>query len=142
MVTATAAGCGLVRSDETATGTVDPSEPAVDADSDLVATVGQQLATALALAVATGSSVPQLRSLTRRLASLHRSHLDQLGQPDDVDAGRVTGIAATARARLLRAEETLQRQLVRAALDAESGALAQVLASMAAAVAQQRAVAL
>ena len=47
----------------------------------------------------------------------------------------------TARARLLRSEEKLQGRLVRAALEAESGALAQVFASMAAAVAQERTVA-
>jgi hypothetical protein len=46
--------------------------------------------------------------------------------------------AGAARSRLLAREERLQQRLVRAAVEAESGALAQVFASMAAAVAQQR----
>lgn len=135
------AGCGLAQ-DDTAGGVADdPTAPAVDADSDLVQTIGDQLAAALALARATASSVPQLRPLARRLSGLHRAHLGELSQPDDVDGGKVPGSAETARARLLRSEEKLQEQLVRAALAAESGALAQVFASMAAAVAQERAVA-
>ena len=134
--------CGSARSDEDApAGAVDPTEPAVDADSDLVESIGKQLTKALSLALATGTSVPGLRPLARRLTSLHRAHLDELSQPDQADGGKVAGSVETARARLLRSEEQLQGRLVRAALDAESGALAQVLASMAAAVAQERAVA-
>ena len=72
---------------------------------------------------------------------MHRSHLGELSRPDDVEDGKVKGSVATARERLLRAEEKLQQQLVRAAVEAESGALAQVFASMAAAIAQERAVA-
>ncbi len=136
------AGCGSARSDENErAGAVDPTEPAVDADSDLVESVSKQLASALSLALATATSVPALRPLARRLASLHRSHLDELSEPDEADGGKVTGSVETARARLLRSEEKLQHQLVESALSAESGALAQVFASMAAAVAQERAVA-
>jgi len=141
LVGATTAGCGLQPGDETTgAAAIDPTVPAVDADSDLVETVGAQIAAALALASATGAAFGKLRPLTRRLASLHRSHLGELGMPDDDPDGTAPGSAATARARLLRSEEKLQQRLVRAALDAESGALAQVFASMAAAVAQQRAV--
>ena len=135
-------GCGLIDADDAARAVDDdPTAPAVDADSDLVEKVGGQVTKALALSVATGGSVPQVRALARRLSALHRSHLDELSQPDDVDDGKVKGSPETARARLLRAEEKLQQQLVRAALEAESGALAQVFASMAAAIAQERAVA-
>ncbi len=135
-------GCGSTPSEGAARAADDdPTAPAVDADSDLVETVGGQVTKALALAVATGASVPQLRPLTRRLSELHRAHLGELSRPDDVEDGKVQGTTATARERLLRAEEKLQQQLVRAAVDAESGALAQVFASMAAAIAQERAVA-
>jgi hypothetical protein len=135
------AGCGDTRADGDGAGADDPSAPSVDADSRLVETVGGQLTRALGLAAATAASVPQVRQLARGLAALHRTHLSELGQPDSVEESRVTGTAEAARARLLRSEEKLQRQLVQAALDAESGALAQVFASMAAAVAQERAVA-
>ena len=142
----TLSGCGATRTDDLGGAVADDtSAPAVDADSDLVEAVGGQLTSALALAAATAASIPQLRSLGRRLAALHRAHLGELSQTDDVDKGTdkgtVKGTPETARARLLRSEEKLQQQLVRAALAAESGALAQVFASMAAAVAQERAVA-
>jgi hypothetical protein len=134
--------CGAVRSDETAgADDTDPTVPAVDADSDLVETVGDQITEALALSVATASSVRALRLLGQRLSALHRAHLRELNRPEDVEKGRVGGTAATARTLLLRSEERLQQQLVRAAVAAESGALAQVFASMAAAVAQERTVA-
>jgi hypothetical protein len=134
--------CGAVRSDEGAgADDTDPTVPAVDADSDLVETVGDQITEALALSVATASSVRALRLLGQRLSALHRAHLRELNRPEDVEKGRVGGTAETARARLLRSEERLQQELVRAAVAAESGALAQVFASMAAAVAQERTVA-
>jgi hypothetical protein len=140
--TAFLAGCGPAADREDATGAaaVDPTEPAVDADSDLVEAVGGQIAHALALVVATGSAVPALRPHTRRLAALHRSHLGELSRPRGAGHGKVKGGHETAQAQLLGSEQKLQRQLVQAALDAESGALAQVLASMAAAVAQELAV--
>jgi hypothetical protein len=137
----TLAGCGETRADDDGGAAADTTAPAIDTDSDLVERVGGQLTNALALAAATAASVPQLRPLARRLAALHRAHLAELSQSDDVEDGTVKGSAETARARLLRSEEKLQQQLVRAALDAESGALAQVFASMAAAIAQERTVA-
>lgn len=137
----TLSGCGTTRADDVGGAAADTTVPAVDADSDLVERVGGQLTGALALAGATASSVPQVRPLARRLTALHRAHLAELSQSDDIEDGTVKGSAETARARLLRSEEKLQQQLVRAALDAESGALAQVFASMAAAIAQERAVA-
>jgi len=137
-----ATGCGTTGADGTATAAADdPTAPAVDADSDLVETVGGQITSVLTLAAATAAAFRQARALARGLSALHRAHLVELGLPDDVAAGDVKGTPEAARARLLRAEEKLQQQLVRAALEAESGALAQVFASMAAAVAQERAVA-
>lgn len=135
------AGCGLRQPEGSAgAAVVDTTAPAVDADTDLVETVAGQLTSALDLAVATGAAVPRLRPVSRRLASLHRAHLRELSRPDDEAGGKVKGSQETAKARLLRAEQKLQRELVQAALDAESGALAQVFASMAAAVAQELAV--
>lgn len=141
---ATATGCGTVEGDpgrSAGPDPVDPTAPAVDADSDLVDTVAGRVADTLSLTLATAKTFPALRPLARRLSDLHRAHLAELGRADDVPAGRVTGAAETARARLLRSERKLQERLVAAALAAESGALAQVLASMAAAIAQQREVA-
>jgi len=138
---AAATGCGLRQTEGSAGAAVlATTAPAADADTELVETVAGQLATALTLAVATGTSFPALRALSRRLATLHRAHLGELSRPEDAEDGTVRGSPATAKARLLRAEQNLHLELVQAALDAESGALAQVFASMAAAVAQQLAV--
>jgi hypothetical protein len=141
LLVAAASGCGASSSADGQATVGDPTAPAVDADSDLVETVGAQLTAALSLAGATASSVPQVRPLAQRFTTLHRAHLRELSRPHDAGEGRVKGSAETARARLLRAEEKLQGQLVKASLAAESGALAQVFASMAAAVAQARSVA-
>lgn len=131
------AGCGARESD--AGASADPTAPPVDADSDLVEEVVGQLEAAAATATATGREYAALRPLARRLEGLHRSHLEELGRDPRSTPGRVPRLpVADARVRLLRAEERLQQRLVVAAVEAESGALAQVFASMAAAVAQQR----
>lgn len=140
LLVATTSGCGVSTTDQAGASVADTTAPAVDADSDLVETVARQLESALTLAAATGRSLPALKPFARPLVSLHRSHLGELGRTDAAGGGKVTGTAETARARLLRSEQKLQRQLVDAALVAESGALAQVFASMAAAIAQQLAV--
>ncbi|WP_183095975.1 hypothetical protein [Nocardioides stalactiti] len=131
------AGCG----DETGSGNVATDSPVRATDSDLVDRVGRQVAQALALATATGTAFPVLRPLTRRLSTLHEQHLDELSKPADGRHGKVRGDAATARVALLQAEDQLQARMVEAALAAESGALAQVFAAMAAALAQQQVVA-
>jgi hypothetical protein len=134
-------GCGTDDSRRTGPTSVEPSAPAVDADSDLVTRVVAQVTSALALAKATGAAFPALRPLTGPFVALHRAHLDELGKSADGGKRHVGGAADTGRERLLRAETELQGRLVDAALAAESGALAQVFASMAAALAQRRAVA-
>lgn len=138
-------GCGELDSSSgaTAPGAADPTAPAVDADSDLVADVVEEITSALALATATATSFPGLRAFARDLGDLHRAHLGELGAPTGPKRPRrpVEDDAASARAKLLRAEERLQGDLVEAAGAAGSGALAQVFASMAAAVAQRRALA-
>lgn len=121
-------------------GAVSPTAPAVDADSDLVATVLDEVTATGALATAVGTTVPALAGAATRLARLHEAHATELGGADPADAPVVPTARAAALQSLARAEARLQDRLVEAAGRAESGALAQVLASMAAAVAQQRAV--
>lgn len=141
VVLAVATGCGTDDGRRTGAVSVEPSAPAVDADSDLVERVVDQITSVLALAKASGAAFPGLRPLTGPLVALHRAHLDELGRSADGGREHMRGTADTARERLLRSETELQGRLVEAALAAGSGALAQVFASMAAAVAQRRAVA-
>ncbi len=121
-------------------GTVSPTAPAVDADSDLVASVLDAVTAAAALATAVGTTVPALAGVATRVARLHEAHATELGGAGAADAPAVPEGRAAALRRLTEAEARLQDRLVSAAGEARSGALAQVLASMAAAVAQQRAV--
>lgn len=142
LVATLATGCGPTVPGDAPGGVADPTEPAVDADSGLVEEVTSALAGALGTASATGRAHPPLRPLSRDLVALHRRHGDELGGlPPAEPAGRPPRQEAAARAALLAAEERLERRLVQAALAAESGALAQTFASMAAAVAQRRVVA-
>lgn len=121
-------------------GAVSPTAPAVDADSDLVATVLDVITAAAALATAVGTTVPALAGVATRVARLHEAHATELGGADVADAPAVPEGRAAALRRLAEEEARVQDRLVTAAGAARSGALARVLASMAAAVAQQRAV--
>lgn len=141
------AGCdavdGLLPDEGTpgVSGAVTPTAPAVDADSGLVDEVVAALDEALALAVATGTAVPALAATGARFDRLHRAHLAELGGSGRAAAPQVSRTRSVATRALLRSEARLQSDLLDAAGRAQSGALAQALASMAAAVAQQRAVA-
>ena len=122
--------------------TVSPTAPAEDADSALVDEIVTVLSTTAALATQVGTQVPSLARIGARLARLHDAHVRELGAtpaagtpPPKVPAARRPALR-----QLLAGESDLQNQLVAAAQSAHSGALAQLLASMAAAVAQQRAV--
>lgn len=126
----------------TPSGTVTPTAPAADADSTLVEGVVTAISGTSALATATGAAVPGLARATATLTRIHASHAAELGgtitpatPPPAVPAAR-----AAALRRLLRAEADLQGRLVDAAQQAHSGALAQLFAAMAAALAQQQAV--
>ncbi|MCX6400080.1 MAG: hypothetical protein NTX33_09140 [Propionibacteriales bacterium] len=123
-----------------APGAVSPTAPAADADSALVDEVATAIAEAGALATATGTTIPGLARIGLRLAKIHEAHAAELGRTTPADPPVVTGGKATALRRLWRRETALQDQLVSAAQAAESGALAQVFASMAAGLAQQQAV--
>jgi hypothetical protein len=110
--------------------------PAQDADADLVDRVTSQIDTALGAVLAGRSSNRQLRVTLRPLERLHTAHLSALDAADvAATAGAPLGIAG-----VRSAETRLQRQLTDACIRAESGALAGLLASMAAAVAQHVAV--
>lgn len=135
---AIAAGCGT--QDAGAGAAAEPTAPAVGADSDLVQRVIGEIGTALGAASATARRHRGLRGVARPFADLHRAHLERLDAVTEAE-GSAPADEASARAALLRAEERLQRRLVDASVEAQSGALAQVFAAMAAGVAQQRAVA-
>lgn len=118
---------------------VSPTAPPVDADSTLVGDVARAIAVAAALATATGTAVPALARPALRLTRLHEAHAAELQSTTTADQPAVTGDRSAARAALLQSEADLQDRLVDAARSAGSGALAQLFASMAAGVAQQRA---
>ena len=110
--------------------------PAVDADADLVATTGQAIADTAAVVAGAGKADPALRPLARELDALHRVHLDELGwsgtttRPPRPAPRRAREVARTA-------EADLRARLADASLAAGSGGLAQLFASMAAAIAQR-----
>lgn len=107
-----------------------PSAPPVDADTTLVAGVVTDLAVMLGETTGAAGGV---RRRFRRLARLHQQHLEEL-EPGTTATPGDGPLSATT---LLRHEERLQRRLATAAVAAESGELARILASMSAAVAQQ-----
>lgn len=146
--------------DVSPSGDVTPTAPAADADDAVVGRAGAALESAEQAALA-AAGVPALAAVGSRLARLHRAHLRELGAAAGTasSAPPTTPSSATAppsgnggsptppavdRRQALRAlalaERRLQDDLVTAALQARSGVLAQLLASMAASVAQQRAV--
>lgn len=136
-----ASGCDLL--DRTApsgpSGTT--SETAdLTPDEALIDQVTTALALAAALGEATSARFRRLRRLSRPFVTLHESHGTMLGGLPQVEPPSVRPRLGKARSALLSSERRLQQTLVRSAMAAESGALAQTFASMAAAVAQQRAV--
>jgi len=134
LVGLTAAGCD----DSDGAGPGQPTQPPVDADSALVNRIAGALLETAATARTIGAAVPALADVGDRLSRLHTRHARELGDTDDPAPSQVNGSRAVLQRRLWRAEQRLQERLVQATLDAESGALAQLLASMAAAVAQHR----
>lgn len=125
-----------------ADGGSDPStppadSPAADPDAALVDSVRGELATALALVMVTADR-PALAAETAPFRRLHRRHLAALpGDEVTASPARVPGDTQRARSRVSRHEQRLQGSLADAAVRAESGPLAALLASMSAAVAQQ-----
>jgi hypothetical protein len=100
--------------------------PTPDPDTALVDRVLTELAGAERLASAAGEL---------ELAALHRAHIEALdGTPPTGVPGRQVGADA-----VHEREQRLQAHLVEAAVAAESGELARLLASMSAAVSQRQA---
>lgn len=116
-----------------------PTSPAAEADDALVDRVLTEISTALREVRRQRRSHPSLRRPLRSLQRLHTTHAKELGGP--VEPRRPaprTRNPRQARAQVAATEERLQRRLERESRRAESGALALLLASMAAAVAQER----
>jgi hypothetical protein len=128
-------GCDLDRGSEEPRSQQTTTAPPVDADADLVEQVLRWLAQISATVATLGDDHPRIRPATRPFARLHDRHAAALGGYPDGTVETLTPVGSPMRT-LRQEEERLQRRLTDAAVDAESGALAKLLASMAAAVAQ------
>ena len=124
--------------EETKRTPLDPDS--ADPDSDLVALVVADLSDAHARVRANRRAHPPLADRLRGLERLHARHAAELGGL--VTASAVARRAERRRARVLpritTVEDVLQQRLVDHAVAAESGALALLLAAMAAGLAQAR----
>lgn len=118
----------------------DESTATVGADLGLITAVLQQIDATMSV-VASVAAHPATADLARRLTSLHEAQADVLGRAHPADVASSTpdapDPAARPRRRVLTSERQLERLLVRSAVDADSGDLARVLASAAAAIAQE-----
>ena len=117
---------------------------AVDPDQALAQRVRRDEIALLELVRSTATKHRQLRA---RLRAAARSHLDHVGRLTPATSlslvtrkRRVAPNAARALADVVAAERQLARTHAASALDAQSGALARVIASMSAAAAQQASV--
>jgi hypothetical protein len=120
--------------DPTPEGNVAPTDP----DRQLVDRVVESITETAAAVTAAQTAAPALRRPTWHLARMHEEHLaalDAAAASSTAPAPAATD-AAAALAVVRRRERQLQRQLSAAALQAESGTLARLLASMGAAVSQ------
>ncbi len=148
----TGAGCSFGSLDPTSEDpTLTPSDGAsptdngtdtgVDADADTALLEAAALAVSSAHhAVRTNLRLhPDLDGVLRPLERLHRTHARELGGLQEVTGSAADPAEAPRQvlARIAKVEAGLQRALVRDATRAESGALALLLASVAAAVAQR-----
>ena len=120
----------------TSAATVDPTDQPRTPDEVLVDDVLAGLTTALTLLTA-ARRVPSLRPAVGPLLRAHRQHVSVLdGEPDTARPAGPLPDAAVVLRRVRRSERSLQVALVDAAEQAESGALARLLASMSASVTQ------
>lgn len=115
-----------------------PSETPAVPDEALVADVQADLARAFALVASVVGARPGLRRELAPFVRLHTRHLRALdGDEPRGNRRQVRGGAAAVRATVRAHEARLETSLASAALAAQSGPLAALLASMSAAVAQQ-----
>jgi hypothetical protein len=117
----------------------DEAADAGDADTALVAQVVEELSQARARVLAQRRAHPPLADRLRPLERLHARHAAELGGLVDVPAVRAERRRGRVLARVADTEARLQERLVAHAVAADSGALALLVASMAAGVAQERA---
>ena len=114
------------------------ADPTADPDTALVARARDDIVAALAVVDGAGRGRPGLARGLRELGRLHDRHLEALpGDRTRSRRVRIAGDQAATTVRVRAAETQLQRRLAEAAAAAESGALASLLASMSAAVAQR-----
>lgn len=119
-----------------------PSTPPRDADSELVASVLAEVVRAESVIAAAAVAAPVLARPLELLATAHAAHRTLLAEaaPDAASdspalADPPDGRAAALRA-VRRSEATLQRTAIEACVDASSGDLARVLASLSASTSQ------
>lgn len=118
-----------------ATSPTPSTSAATDPDTLLVDRVNTAIIGA-SLTVAAARRLPRLRRPLASLQSTHLAHLAALdGELEGPQPPRPTSAAAALR-NVRAGEQRLQRTLVDAALEARSGALARLLASMSASVSQ------
>ena len=129
------AGCESDRPDADPTGRSTPGA-GTDPDDALVAAVSAELDDLVAVVTAAAARRPALAPDLAPFSALHRAHRAVLpGQEAEPARPRVTGTPREVAAHLLRREEQARRRLADWSLDARSGALARLLASMSAGVA-------
>jgi hypothetical protein len=112
--------------------------PAADADAELVERVAERILGTQAIVHEARRSDAGLRRRLRPLVELHAAHLEALGPLEGTH--ETLTYSGTGLPQVRRAETSLQEHLADASVRAESGALAKLLASMAAGVAQHVAV--
>ncbi len=136
MVLGLGAGCDL---DRRPTETAPTPTAPDDGDSQLVATVTAELLELAALVARTRADHPGLVPATEHLRALHAAHLELLGSEAGVApaAPRSPAKPGAALSALRARERRARSQLADWSVAAESGALARLLASMSAGVAQQ-----
>ncbi len=111
-------------------------DPAIAADSTLVDEVRNGLHEVIGELATLRRKRPEVRDPVSAFLGLHRAHADALGGLPD-DAGPIgSKVLGDGLKRLTSIESSAQRALADAAVRAESGALAKLLASMSAGVAQ------
>ena len=113
------------------------TDPAPDPDEDLVDEVRADLAGAAVLVASALGARPGLRAELAPFGTLHASHLRALDSDRPRDREPAPGGADAVRTAVRAREVQLEVSLAAAALSAQSGPLAALLASMSAAVAQQ-----
>jgi hypothetical protein len=117
-------------------GVTETPEP--DADVTLAEDAAYAIATAQVLVDRVRRSFPRLRDRLQPFTRMHRAHLEVLEPPADrsIPAPDPGSTPAEALARVRTAEQALQQNLANAAVEAQSGALARLLASTSASVSQ------